>query len=126
MPKWELLKMRKNSKKLLVQNNKILPVTSQSQLLKVINYYCLPDFSHGARKFFFEHNLRRKHTVASTSKNTVASTSRGSSSCRDYKLFCNNLWRIAADLAAYLVIKYDHFFIDWMQLPCYIKSHKLN
>ena len=44
--------MRKNSKKLLVQNNKILPVTSQSQLLKVINYYCPPDFSHGARKFF--------------------------------------------------------------------------
>ena len=28
--------------------------------------------------YFFKHNLRRKHTVASTSKNSVASTSRGS------------------------------------------------
>ena len=44
--------MKKNSKKLLVQNNKILPVASLMQLLKVINYYCLPDFSRIPRKIF--------------------------------------------------------------------------
>ena len=44
--------MKKNSKKLLVQNNKILPVASLMQLLKVINYYCLLDFSRRPEKFF--------------------------------------------------------------------------
>jgi len=48
--------MRKNLKKLLVPiqlSNKILLFQVKTQLLKVINYYCLPDFSPGRQKIFF-------------------------------------------------------------------------
>jgi len=34
-------------------SNKILLFQVKTQLLKVINYYCLPDFSPGRQKIFF-------------------------------------------------------------------------
>ena len=43
-------------KKLLVSiqlSNKILLFQVKTQLLKVINYYCLPDFCPGLQKIFF-------------------------------------------------------------------------
>ena len=47
--------MRKNLNKLLVPiiySNKLLLHQVKTQLLKVINYYCLPDFSRIPRKIF--------------------------------------------------------------------------
>ncbi len=58
-------------------SNKILLFQVKTQLLKVINYYCLPDFCPGRQKIFFY--FLNIIAGASTSKNSVASTSESSS-----------------------------------------------
>ncbi len=107
--------MRKSSKKLLVPincSNKLLLHQVKTQLLKVINYYCLQGMLQLSRKFF----LFFLNTIAGASTQSQAQA-KAQEAVRQlpgtHKLRRNNLLRIEAACPAYLVIKYDPFFLDW-------------
>ena len=115
--------MRKSSKKLLVPincSNKLLLHQVKTQLLKVINYYCLQGMLQLSRKFF----LFFLNTIAGASTKSQAQAetqSQAQAKAQEavrqlpgtHKLRRNNLLRIEAACPAYLVIKYDPFFLDW-------------
>ena len=99
--------------------------------MKVINYYCLLDFSRRPEKFFYfflntitsTRTGTQSQAQAEIQSQAQAEAQAAAAQLPGSGLNSNNLLRIKAWCQAHQVIKYDPFFIDWMQLPCYIKSY---